>query len=98
MALRRCKWCRRMYDPDKGSSIFCEKNPHRLSGYSKWKRRRGNRGKVYITTVVMGPNIWANSYDHRGDGASTRKAGRARNGRFVQSREARDKVSSGATT
>jgi hypothetical protein len=63
---RKCKWCGEVYDTEKGSSIFCEKNPHRMSGYSKWKRERGRRGRVVIGCVVRGPNIWAKgNSEHR---------------------------------
>jgi hypothetical protein len=56
---RKCKWCGEVYDSEKGSSIFCEKNPHRNSGYSKWKRKRGTSGIVTIVALPLNPSIWA---------------------------------------
>lgn len=37
--MRKCKWCGEMYDPAKGSSIWCEKNPQRGKGAERRKPR-----------------------------------------------------------
>lgn len=37
--MRKCHWCKRSYDTKSGSSIWCDRNPHRGRGAKRRKPR-----------------------------------------------------------
>lgn len=74
--MRRCKWCQRLYDPDKGSSIFCDDNPHRGRGAKRWYARKRKPSIVVIGALSLEPSpFWPEPADAGNDlGNERRKA------------------------
>lgn len=51
--MRRCKWCGKYYDTKRGSSVWCDENPHRGRGAEQAKKSMTGRGRVVIGPVVV---------------------------------------------
>ena len=52
---RKCKWCGKNYDTDKGSSMYCETNPN-YTNNKKYRKMNRNKSSIVKIGVYMMPN------------------------------------------